>query len=148
MDSLSGRTVFFVKEAERALAYYTETLGFTLDWNHKEQDRAFVFQVSLFGFQLILNQIEEWTQTRAGQGRVFIGLESDQVAALRRHIVEKNIQATIFHWGQPTLVLRDLDQNELFFWLPPDEWASMEAALGAGSTAGDSANGGLTSQPA
>lgn len=129
MDDFFARSVFFVKEAERSLAFYTETLGFTLDWNHQVEGRAFVFQVSLFGFQLILNQVEEWTQNRAGHGRVFIGLEAEQGAALRRHISERGIQSTIFHWGAPTLVLRDLDQNELFFWLPPQEQPGFDSAM-------------------
>jgi catechol 2,3-dioxygenase-like lactoylglutathione lyase family enzyme len=129
MDDLFGRSVFFVKDAERSLAFYTATLGFTLDWNHQEEDRAFVFQVSLFGFQLILNQVEEWTQDRAGHGRAFIGLEDEQIAALRRHISEKGIQTTMFHWGAPVLVLRDLDRNELFFSVPRSEWAGPEAEL-------------------
>ena len=129
MEDFFGRTVFFVKDAERSLAFYTETLGFTLDWNHQEQGRAFVFQVSLFGFQLILNQVEEWTQDRAGHGRVFVGLEDEQIAALRKHIGENGIQSKIFRWGAPTLVLTDLDQNELFFSLPRSEWESLEKAL-------------------
>jgi catechol 2,3-dioxygenase-like lactoylglutathione lyase family enzyme len=58
MDHLDARSVFFVKDAERSLRFYTDALGFSLDWTHQEQGKAFVFQVSLFGFQLILNQIE------------------------------------------------------------------------------------------
>jgi catechol 2,3-dioxygenase-like lactoylglutathione lyase family enzyme len=50
--------VFFVKDAERSLSFYTDALGFALDWNHQEHGRAFVVQVSLFGLQLILNQTE------------------------------------------------------------------------------------------
>ena len=129
MDNFYGRSVFFVKDAERSLAFYTQTLGFSLDWNHQEEGRAFVFQVSLFGFQVILNQIENWTEARAGHGRVFVGLEDDQVEALRQHIKEKEIKTTIIHWGAPTLVIRDLDENELFFSLPRSEWASLEAEL-------------------
>ena len=68
MQNLYARSVFFVKDAERSLRFYTDTLGFTLDWNHQEQARAFVFQVSLFGFQLILNQEEDWTVGWAGHG--------------------------------------------------------------------------------
>jgi len=77
VQNLYARSVFFVKDAERSLRFYTDALGFTLDWNHQEQGRAFVFQVSLFGFQLILNQTEPWTENRAGHGRVFIGLDDD-----------------------------------------------------------------------
>jgi catechol 2,3-dioxygenase-like lactoylglutathione lyase family enzyme len=120
MEDFCGRSVFFVKDAERALAYYTQTLGFTLDWNHQVEGRAFVFQVSLFGLQLILNQIEDWTKDRAGHGRVFIGIDSGQTATFRQHIDKHDIQTTNFDWGGPTLVIRDLDQNELFFWLPRD----------------------------
>jgi len=129
MDNFYGRSVFFVKDAEAALAFYRDTLGFTLDWNHQVDGRAFVFQMSLFGFQLILNQIEDWTNGRAGRGRVFLGLEADQTAALREHVLAKTIKVTRFHWGNPTFVIRDLDGNELFFWLPEEERAQWESEL-------------------
>ena len=64
-----------MKDAERSLRFYTETLGFSLEWNYQEQGRTFVFEVSLFGFQLILNQTEPGTEDRAGNGRLFIGLD-------------------------------------------------------------------------
>lgn len=73
MQNFCARAVFFVRDAERSLGYYRDTLGFKLDWNHKENDRAFVFQVSLFGFELIVNQTEDWTKDRMGHGWVFIG---------------------------------------------------------------------------
>jgi catechol 2,3-dioxygenase-like lactoylglutathione lyase family enzyme len=129
MRNLYARTVFFVKDAERSLKYYTEALGFSLDWNHQEDGRAFVFQVSLLGFQLIINQIEAWTEGRSGHGRVFIGLEDDQVSGFRKHIEDNGIETTVFRWGAPTLVIRDLDQNELFVWLPESERENLEAEL-------------------
>jgi catechol 2,3-dioxygenase-like lactoylglutathione lyase family enzyme len=128
MDNLDARSVFFVKDAERSLRFYTEGLGFALDWNHQEQGRAFVFQVSLLGFQLILNQSEPWTAQRPGHGRVFIAVYADQVEAFRRHLREKQIKTTVFQWGNPTLVIRDVDENELFIWLPEGEIASFEAS--------------------
>ena len=79
MENLYARSVFFVKVGQRSLDYYTKTLGFALDWNHEEGGRPFVFQVSLLGFELILNQAEEWTKDRPGHGRVFIGLDDSQV---------------------------------------------------------------------
>ncbi len=128
VNNLAARSVFFVKDAERSLSFYTGPLGFALDWNHQEQGKTFVFQVSLVGLQLILNQTEAWTDKRAGHGRVFIGIDEDQVEPFRRHLVEKRIETTVTHSGAPTLVIRDLDENELFFWLP-GERAGLEAQL-------------------
>ena len=127
MDHLDARSVFFVKDAERSLRFYTDTLGFTLDWNHREHGKAFVFQVSLLGFQLILNQIEPGTEQRAGHGRVFIAVYPEQVEQFRRHVAERRIETTVLHWGNPTLVIRDLDQNEFFIWLPDGELDSFQA---------------------
>ena len=127
VNNLFARSVFFVKDAERSLKFYTETLGFSLEWNYQEEGRAFVFEVSLLGFQLILNQTEPATEDRAGHGRVFIGLDDDQVDAFRKHVEEKGIKTTVVQWGNPTLVIRDLDENELFFWLPEKERANLQA---------------------
>jgi catechol 2,3-dioxygenase-like lactoylglutathione lyase family enzyme len=129
MDNLYARSVFFVKDAERSLRFYTQTLGFSLDWNYQEQGRAWVFQVSLLGFELILNQIEPSTEGRAGHGRLFIGLDDDQMIAFRRHVEGKGIKTNVLQWGNPTLVILDLDENELFFWLPESERAILQAQL-------------------
>ena len=48
------RPVFFVKDAELAIDFYQQKLGFALDWNYQEDGRAFVCQVSRPGFELIL----------------------------------------------------------------------------------------------
>ena len=119
--SLYARSVFFVSNAERALRFYTEQLGFTLDWDSKDG----VFQVSLFGFELILNEAGDETRSRAGHGRLFIGLEDDQGEPLRNHIIERKIQTAKVQWGRPTLVIQDLDGNELFFWLPHDDFSQL-----------------------
>ena len=121
MTHLYARSVFFVADAERSLRYYTEDLGFSLDWDSGDG----VLQVSLFGFELILNQVGNRTLTRTGHGRVFIGLEDDQWEPLREHIVGKNIQTLRVEWGRPTLVIRDLDANELFFWVPHDDFGNL-----------------------
>jgi catechol 2,3-dioxygenase-like lactoylglutathione lyase family enzyme len=126
MNNLYARSVFFTTDAERSLQFYTEQLGFSVDWSYEEEGRTFVFQVSLFGFELIVNQTEDGTRARAGHGRVFIGLDDDQGEPLRKHLVEKGIQIERRDWGRPTLVIRDLDGNELFFWLPDDTWAALE----------------------
>ena len=121
MTSLYARSVFFVADAKRSLLYYTEDLGFLLDWDSEDG----VFQVSLFDFELILNQVGERTRTRAGHGRVFIGLEDDQWEPLRKHIADRDIQTFRVEWGRPTLVVRDLDANELFFWVPHDDFSNV-----------------------
>jgi len=129
VNNLFARSVFFVKDAERSLRFYTETLGFSVEWKYEEEGQVFVFEVSLLGFQLILNQIESNTQDRAGHGRVFIGLDDDQVGGFREHLRVKGIKTEVVQWGAPTLVIRDLDKNELFFWLPESERASLKAEL-------------------
>ena len=122
MSDLYARTVFFVDDVERSRRFYTEQLGFALDWDSNDG----VFQVSLFGFELILNQTWERTRAQAGHGRVFIGLEDDQGEPLREHIVAKGIQTQRVEWGRPTLVIKDLDGNELFFWVPHDDFTNLD----------------------
>lgn len=127
MNNLYARAVFFVKDARRSLRFYTEQLGFSVDWKDSEEDPPYVFQVSLFGFELILNQVSEQTRERAGHGRVFIGLEDDQIPPVRKHIAAKGIHTERVDWGRPTLVIRDPDQNELFFWdWPEKDTAALE----------------------
>jgi catechol 2,3-dioxygenase-like lactoylglutathione lyase family enzyme len=121
VNNLYARTVFFVADADRSRRYYTEHLGFSLDWDSHDG----VFQVSLFGFELILNEVGDRTRTRAGQGRLFIGLEDDQGEPLRKHLVDHGIQTLRVEWGRPTLVIRDVDANELFFWMPHDDFTNL-----------------------
>jgi catechol 2,3-dioxygenase-like lactoylglutathione lyase family enzyme len=121
MDNFYARAVFFVSDAEAALAYYTQTLGFALDWRFDYDGRPWVFEVSLHGFCLILNQAHAEYKDHAGRGRAFIGLEPDQQIALREHMAAHSIQATHTDWGRPTLVIRDPDGNELFFWVNDHE---------------------------
>jgi catechol 2,3-dioxygenase-like lactoylglutathione lyase family enzyme len=116
-DKLYARSVFFVSDTERARRYYTEQLGFSVDWDSGDG----VFQVSLLGVELILNEVGEHTRARAGHGRLFIGLEDNQVEPLLKHIAERNIQTQRVDWGRPTLVIKDLDANELYFWVPGDD---------------------------
>lgn len=80
------------------------------------------------GFQLILNQTEPWTAGRPGHGRAFLGLDAEQSRELRRHIREKGIRTSTLHWGAPTLVIRDLDANEPFIWLPEAQRAGLATA--------------------
>jgi hypothetical protein len=57
------------------------------------------------------------------------GLDHDQVEPFLLHLREKRIKTTVIHWGAPTLVIRDVDENELFIWLPESDRASLGAEL-------------------
>lgn len=84
-------------------------------------------QVSL-GLQLILNQVEPGTETRPGHGRVFLGLDGTQSAILLQHVEKQRIAMTHTHWGEPTAVIVDLDQNELYIRLSDAERAKWRAS--------------------
>ena len=132
-DQWHARPVFFVSDAQRALKFYTEKLGCSLDWNHEHEGRAFVFQVSLHGVALIVNEIEGWTEARAGHGRIFVGLDDDQVDGFWRYLEKHGIETTVRHWGEPTVVIHDLDGNELFFWLSEAEREKLRSKVGGGA---------------
>ena len=128
MSTFYARAVFFVDGVDRARRYYTEQLGFTLDWDSNDG----VLQVSLFGFELILNDVGESTRARVGHGRVFIGLEDEQGESFRAHVLSKGIQLARVEWGRPTLLIKDVDGNELFFWIPNDDFNGYELATSGG----------------
>jgi catechol 2,3-dioxygenase-like lactoylglutathione lyase family enzyme len=130
-----AKTVFFVRDASEALAFYTTALGFSQDWMYEENGKPHVFQVSLHGFELILNQAEPPTVDRPGHGRAFIGLDAEGSSALRQHVESRGIKTTIVHWGAPTIAIHDPDENELFFWLPETE---REELVAGGSALPDS----------
>jgi catechol 2,3-dioxygenase-like lactoylglutathione lyase family enzyme len=108
------RPVFFVNDAELAIDFYQQKLGFALDWNYQEEGRAFVCQVSRPGFELILAQ----DKSKAGCGRAFISLDRAQEGALRSEIEERKIEAKDSWWGMPIIQILDPDRNELFFSPP------------------------------
>ena len=136
MNDLGARPVFFVKDTPRALQYYTGTLGFNVDWTHEEKGRPYVVQVSLFGLQIILNQLERPEDVRAGHGRIFVGLDDDQSAAVLQHVRSRAIPAAYTFWGAPTMAVHDLDRNEIFFWLSDSERVKWQQAH-AGAVAAD-----------
>ena len=133
MHNLSARPVFFVQDTPRAVEFYTSSLGFKPDWTHEENGRAYVVQVSLLGLQIILNQKETPADDRAGHGRIFVGLDDAQSAAILEHVKTFGISAEYRHWGAPTLTICDLDRNEIYFWLSDDERVKWQQAhIGTG----------------
>jgi catechol 2,3-dioxygenase-like lactoylglutathione lyase family enzyme len=109
-----SRPVFFVKDAEQSLQFYCSQLGCSLDWNHQEQGRAYVCQVSRPGFELILVTDE----SKAGRGRVFVSLDQECERELRETLRAKAIAAKDSWWGMPVIEILDLDGNELLFSPP------------------------------
>lgn len=127
MHDLGARPVFFVQDTPRAMEFYTTTLGFNSDWTHEENGRSYVAQASLFGLQIIL-QKESPTDERAGHGRIFIGLDDGQSAAILQHVHSKVISAQFTHWGAATMAIYDLDRNEIYFWLSDTERVKWQEA--------------------
>ena len=126
MNNLYARAVFFVENTERARTFYIDKLGFSPDWGDPEEDGVrYVCQVSLMGFEVILNQVHDKTIGQQGHGRVYIGLEDEQIKPVLDHIKAKGIPTERIEWGRPTLVVRDLDGNEIFFWDWPDKHADL-----------------------
>ena len=85
MKEWYSRTVFFVKDTQKSLAFYVDKLGFTEDWTYVENAEMLVAQVNRDGFEIILNK----DANKAGKGRVFISLDDEQVDPLRKEIKEK-----------------------------------------------------------
>jgi catechol 2,3-dioxygenase-like lactoylglutathione lyase family enzyme len=114
MDHWYARPVFFVKDAQTSLGFFVDKLGFTLDWNHLEEGRAYVCQVKRDGFELILAQDAD----KAGRGRVFISLDDQQTKALVDDLDSRDIPVRRTQWGMPAIEILDLDRNELYFSPP------------------------------
>jgi catechol 2,3-dioxygenase-like lactoylglutathione lyase family enzyme len=109
-----SRPVFFVKDTPGALAFYLGKLGFSLDWQHDEDGRAFVGQVKRAGLELILAQDAD----KAGHGRVFISIDAEQTTALKADLEKRKLPLRETNWGMPVIEILDEDGNELFFSPP------------------------------
>jgi catechol 2,3-dioxygenase-like lactoylglutathione lyase family enzyme len=109
-----SRPVFFVRDTPTALAFYVGELGFSVDWQHDEDGRALVCQVRRDGLELILAQ----DSGKAGHGRLFISLDSEQTRALKADIERRKLPVRETHWGMPVIEILDGDDNELCFSPP------------------------------
>ena len=114
MENWYSRPVFFVTDGRASIDFYKSKLGFSLDWNYEEDGRPYVCQVSRHDLELILAV----DAARAGQGRVFISLDAEQVAALRRDFERNEVDARDSRWGMPIIEVLDPDGNELYFSPP------------------------------
>jgi catechol 2,3-dioxygenase-like lactoylglutathione lyase family enzyme len=101
-----ARPVFFVADVNRALRFYLDVLGFVKHWH---QDT--VCQVNRGDCEIILCE----DATRSDKARLFIELNVDGLAELRREIAQRSIPSKETWWGYDSIQIDDPDGNELLF---------------------------------
>ena len=104
-----ARPVFFVADLNRALRFYVDMLGFEKKW-HEGDGVGKVCQVNR-SCEIILCE----HATRRDKARLFIELNPDELADLRREIAERSIPSKASWWGYDTIQVDDPDGNELLF---------------------------------
>ena len=103
-----ARPVFFVSDLSRSLSFYLDVLGFTKKW-HEADGAGTVCQVNRSDCEIILSQ----DATRTDKARVFLELDAQGLAEIRREIAERSIPHTLTWWGYDVIRIADPDGNEL-----------------------------------
>jgi catechol 2,3-dioxygenase-like lactoylglutathione lyase family enzyme len=103
-----ARPVFFVSDLARSLDFYLNTLGFTKKW-HEADGKGTVCQVDRSDCEIILTE-----EPRRDKSRVFLELDAEGLAEIRREIDERRIPHTMTWWGYDVIRIADPDGNELF----------------------------------
>ena len=104
------RPVLFVADVNRALGFYVGLLGFEKKW-HEGDGAGTVCQVNRGDCEIILCE----DATRSDRARLFVELNVDELADLRRAIVERSIPGRETWWGYDAIRIDDPDGNELLF---------------------------------
>jgi len=110
---LKAIPTFRILDYKKAVAFYVEQLGFTLDWEHRFGDSAPVYmQVSKNDLVLHLSENERF---RAG---VIVFVETGGIEALRKEFIARyeatpEIQST--SWGTKQMEIEDPFGNLLRF---------------------------------
>jgi len=128
MSAWYSRPVIFVESVERAIAFYTDKLGFTERSRYEEDGRVLVGQVNREDCALLLNCQQPG---KTGRARIFISLDLEPFRALRAEFESRGAPIKEGWWGYDTMIVEDPDGNELFFPYPdgyPDG-AAKEPAL-------------------
>ena len=107
-----ARPVLFVSDAQAALRFYVDKLGFKKKWDAAE---GTVCQVDRGGCEIILCE----DRTRQDKSRLFVELSRDGIDELRREISERSVPTEKKWWGYDAIRIVDPDGNELLF--PLDE---------------------------
>ncbi len=115
METWYSRPVFFVENVERAIAFYTEKLGFTQGERYEEDGKLLVGQVNREDCALLLTCQEP---DKNGRGRMFISLEPEPFFKLKAELEKRGAPIKAGWWGYDTMIIEDPDGNELFFPYP------------------------------
>jgi len=117
MSQWYSRPMVCAANLERALAFYTGTLGFTESWRHMDGDDVLVVQVERQGCELILSA--QWPQ-KVGRGMQFVSLDNETFGSLRAELEAKGAPVESGWWGYRCLTVSDPDGNQLYFPDPDD----------------------------
>ena len=109
-----SRPVLFVSDVQAALRFYMDKLGFEKKW-HAGDGKGTVCQVDRGGCEIILCE----DSARRDKGRLFVELNREGLAELRREISERSVPTQQAWWGYEVIRVADPDGNELLF--PLDE---------------------------
>jgi uncharacterized glyoxalase superfamily protein PhnB len=107
------RPVLFVLDVNRAIRFYVEVLRFEKKW-HEGDGAGTVCQVNRGDTEVILCQDAK----RTDKSRLFVSLNPQEMAQLRREIAERSIPNQKSWWGYDCIQINDPDGNE---WLFPYE---------------------------
>jgi len=107
-----ARTVFFTSDLDRSLRFY-HSLGFKKIW-HEGDGEGKVCQVGRAGCEIILCE----DVGRRDRGRLFIELDPNGMAELKREAIERAIPCKASWWGYDCLQIDDPDGNEMYFPYP------------------------------
>lgn len=105
-----ARPVLFVADVTSALHFYVDLLGFEKRW-HEGDGAGKVCQVNRGECEIILCE----HPTRRDRARLFIELNVDELAELRRELVERSVPSKETWWGYASIQIDDPDGNELLF---------------------------------
>ena len=104
------RPVLFVADINHAIHFYVDVLGFEKKW-HEAEGKGTVCQVNRGDTEVILCQ----DANRSDKGRLFVELNQDELAHLRREIDERSIPWEQSWWGYDVIKIVDPDGNEWLF---------------------------------
>ncbi len=107
------RPVLFVADIKCSIQFYVEVLGFWKKW-HEGDGAGTVCQVNRGDTEVILCQDPK----RTDKARLFVELNAEEWAVLRREIAERSIPVEKTWLGYDCIRITDPDGNE---WLVPYE---------------------------